>query len=677
MADIIYFKPRAELDAECNMQGFIALCRNELTVFGSDLPFDSNTWDITDYIGIKGHGNVRHGIVFSTLKTVNDRFPTAMPEKFLIFAKSYMRYLHGIHPIVDYKKRLVALRAVCDALSSNSVFPDPVEIDSFVLNKASQMVREKYSGVVAYRVGGHLQFLSQFLIANRLTIRPFPWRNFLKRPCDTDRVGKEFDKRRQSKLPSEAALESLPKVFLLAVEPVDVIVASVAVILISCPDRISEVLTLPENCEVDLKRENGEADAYGLRWWPAKAANPTVKWILPSWASVVKEAISRIKKITAEARRIAIWYEINPGRIYLSEDREYLRGQEWLSLTEVAAVIGMKRISSASHWCSDHKIKRNISKQVKFADVQNAVLSMLPRRFPILEAETGLKYSEALLICRKNEIDESKATYNCMIEPISINQINNGLGSQSAQGKSSIYSRAGFCEPDGTPIRITTHQFRHYLNTLAQMGGLSQLDIAKWSGRQDVRQNAAYDHETAEQMLMKIRDAIGDDSQFFGPLGSLAEISKGILIPRDEFSRLVAPTAHTTDLGYCLHDYTMSPCQIFRDCIHCGELVFLKGDEEKAERLRKGLAEARELTERAEKKVGEGYAGSDRWFEHHRSTLERLQQVVSIMDDPKVPVGSVIQLTPPKSAKLLNESLKLYKTQDAIETMEADDAQAS
>lgn len=335
MADIIYFKPRAELDAEFNLQGFIDLCRYKLTVFGSDLRFDDDTWDITDYIAIKGHGNVRHRIVFSTLKSVNERFPTPMPEKFLIFAKSYMRYTHGVHPIVDYKKRLTALRAVCDALSVNLGLPDPAEIDSFVLSKAAQIVREKYSGVVAYRVGGHLEFLSQFLIENRLTIRPFPWRSFLKRPCDTDRVGQVFDERRRSKLPSEAALASLPKVFLLATEPVDVIVASVAAILVSSPDRISEVLTLPVDCEVDLKRTNGEADAYGLRWWPAKAANPTVKWILPSWVGVVKEAISKIKKLTTEARRIALWYEKNPGLIYLSDDQECLRDHEWLTLSEV------------------------------------------------------------------------------------------------------------------------------------------------------------------------------------------------------------------------------------------------------------------------------------------------------------------------------------------------------
>ncbi len=88
---------------------------------------------------------------------------------------------------------------------------------------------------------------------------------------------------------------------------------------------------------------------------------------------------------------------------------------------------------------------------------------------------------------------------------------------------------------------------------------MSQLDIAKWSGRKDIRQNAAYDHVTPDQMLQKIRDAVGDETQMFGPL---AELPKRALIPRDEFARLKVPTAHTTDLGFCIHDFTMSPCQL-------------------------------------------------------------------------------------------------------------------
>jgi hypothetical protein len=469
-------------------------------------------------------------------------------------------------------------------------------------------------------------------------------------------VGKEFDERRQEKMPTEAALDALPKVFRLATEPVDILVSSVAAILCSAPDRINEVLILPDLCEVHQSVGKNKPDAYGLRWWPAKGADPMVKWIVPSMASVVEEAIGKIRSVTSEARQIARWYEDHPGEIYLHDDVRHLRTAEWLTMDEVAEIIGLDSSNSANVWCKGHGVKQvtnEKSKQVRFFDIEAAVLAMLPAGFPFLEKETGLKYSDALLVVLTNQLHARRRTYRCMIEPISVNQINSGLGGRVKHGFKSIFTRFGFTEPDGSPIKITTHQFRHYLNTLAQAGGMSQLDIAKWSGRKDIRQNAAYDHVTPDQMLQKIREAVGDESQMFGPL---AEIPKKVPIPRDEFARLRIPTAHTTDLGFCVHDYTMSPCQLHRDCIHCEDLVCVKGDEEKAMRLYRNLEEARDLLRKAEDALAEGYAGGDRWMVHHQSTVERLSQLCSIMDDPAVPLGAVVQLAPPQGTVRVNDA---------------------
>ncbi len=287
------------------------------------------------------------------------------------------------------------------------------------------------------------------------------------------------------------------------------------------------------------------------------------------------------------------------------------------------------------------------------------MLAMLPSGFPIIDKATGLKYSEALLVVRRNELGAQRGTYRCMIEAVGIGQINAGLGSRVEHGHGSIFTRFGFTEPDGSHIAVTSHQFRHYLNTLAQAGGLSQLDIAKWSGRKDIRQNEAYDHVTPGQMLQKIRDAVGGD-QMFGPL---AELPKKVLIRRDEFARLVVPTAHTTDLGYCVHDYTASPCQLHMDCIHCQDLVCVKGDAEKEASLRQRLDEAKGLEDMAQAATDEGYSGSDRWLDHHRTTVDRLTQLCSIMDDPTVPDGAVIQLAAPTMPSRLDQVTEISRFQ--------------
>lgn len=655
MAEIVLFTPKAELDAAANLRGFVEMARDRLTVFGQDIPFHENVWDVTDAVVNKG--GKRERITFSTSATAGNKTPSMMQEPFLSFAKGYVRYMHGLRPTKAIHGRLAALRALEAALAEPGAIPDPVHVDSGVLNRAAQFLVDRLGDGAAYRAGQQLEMLATWMAENRLTTVPVRWRNSIKRPAGGVRVGKEADERRAEKMPSQAALDALPRVFLLAIEPADVITASASAIMLSAPDRISEVLTLPEACEVREPRR-GKEDAYGLRWWPAKGADPGVKWVVPSMASVVQEALRKIRGVTEEARRIAKWYEEYPGRIYLAPDVEHLHDQEWLSLAEVAEILGLSDRSAANAWCRAAKIatsKRDGGKRVfaRFAGVEKAVLGMLPRGFPILDKATGLKYSEALFVVRRNELGAQRGTYRCMIEAVGVGQINTGLGNRAEHGYESVFTRLGFTEPDGSPITLTSHQFRHYLNTLAQVGGLSQLDIAKWSGRKDIRQNEAYDHMTPTAMLQKIRDAVGDDNQMFGPL---AELPKRVMIRRDEFARLVIPTAHTTDIGYCVHDYTSSPCQVHMDCIHCQDLVCVKGDEEKTALLRQRLDEARDLEDKATAAQEDGYFGSDRWAEHHRSTVERLSQLVAILDDPSVPDGAVIQLSTPNMASRIAQA---------------------
>ncbi len=676
MPDLILFRPKAELDAAGNLQGFIDSCRNDLTIFGVDLPFDENSWDVTGWVELKGRGGNRHRLLFGNLATAvaNNKSPEPMGEPFLSFAKGYCRYMHGYRPTKATAFRLAALRVLEAALVEMAGEANPILTDASVLNRAAQLVADKYLDAAAYRIGGQLEMLATFMSEHKLTAVPVNWHSHIKRPGDTARVGKEFDEHRKKKMPSQAALDALPQVYRMATEPVDVIVSSVAAILCASPDRISEVLTLSIDCEVWQKDRHTGKDVYGLRWWPAKGADPMVKWIIPSMVGVVQEAIRKIRKVTDEARKVAKWYEDHPGELYLEKDIEHFRDQERLSLHELADVIGLADRGSAKAWCKSFKVKVTMERgggMVRFGDVQNTVTSMLPKGFPILNQTNGLKYSEALFVIRSNELHQHQGTYKCVLETVSINQINDGLGSRVEHGCASTFSRFGFTEPDGRPIKVTTHQFRHYLNTLAQSGGMSQLDIAKWSGRKDIRQNAAYDHVTPGQMVQKIRDAIGDDGTVFGPI---AELSKKTLIPRDEFARLVVPTAHTTDFGYCIHDYTMSPCQLHRDCIHCSDLICVKGDEEKERRLRQQLEEARDLLRRAEEASKDGYYGSDRWLEHHSSTVERLSQLCSIIEDTKVPTGSVIQLASPKApASRIAENKKLRNIRGSLPDLEFPD----
>ena len=646
MTDIILFTPKASRDANANMQAFIAMCRDELKVLGEDLSFKDDIWDITDSIELKGRGEKRFRVSFSTLLTARERKIQFMAAPFLDFAKADFRYSFAMRPTKSPHRRIVALRALEHALCENGEAPDPTRITAETFIRAAQLVKENFEVASAYRIGGQLEQLAEFLSSHRLVAIGIDWRNSLPRPTDSTRVGKEFDERRNEKLPTAAALDALPKIFRMATEPGQVFASSIAAILCSAPDRINEVLLLPEDCEVRQKNPNG-TEAYGLRWWPAKGADPMVKWVVPSMANVVSDAVKRIRDLSRRARYLATWYEDNPDQVYLSQEAEYLRGQEWLLASEINLVIyGRDDVhrQSGTNWCRRNRVplvKKGRCLCVKFDDLGKAIIELLPRGFPWLNKQIGLKYSDALCITRVNELHSDANVQVGQIAAVTVDQFNLWLGS-SNNSQLSIFWKNDFRESDGNPIKVTSHQFRHYLNTLAQAGGMSQLDIAKWSGRKDVRQNSAYDHVSADELVLKIRNALGDDSQLFGPL---SELPKRIVIHRDEFARLKVPTAHTTEFGVCIHDYTMSPCQLHADCLNCNEQVCIKGDEVRAARIRAELETAVASLASAEQADKEGYFGASRWVQHHRLTVERLTQLCALLDDPNVPIGAIIQLS--------------------------------
>jgi hypothetical protein len=660
MSKTIYFSSSQELSTEQNLNNFIEMAKNELTIFGSDLEFDDNIWEITKHIA--GKQNTKNSLIFSNFKysqnnkkEKNSIIP--MREPFLSFAKAYIRYKQGINPIKSFTPILAVLRILESSFEELTIDINPTEINMDILTRASQITKEYYTIAVAYRYGQKLEEIGKFLNDKRISKIPIDWKNPISRPNDTQRVGKNADERRNKKMPSSMALEILPKIFFNATDSKEMFITSIIALLFGAPNRISEVFLLPINCEVKQNDVHGN-EQYGLRWYPAKGADPMIKWIIPSMVDTIKLAISRIKKITKEARIVAKWYENNPKKLYLPKKLEYLRNKEYLDNNEVALIVYGKTSSYISSWLKTHKVKYEISSIkeiggykvppkkniiVKFTEIEKAIISLLPSNFPLVDIDKKFKYSETLIIQNINQFHNKKSKLIPTIKGLNIGFINDALGSR--KGVSSIFNKYGYKENDGTRIKVSTHQFRHYLNTLAQKGGASQLDIAKWSGRKDIDQNLAYDHVTVDEMLEMVQDAIGSKDKLIGPLSNIDDIKKKVIISRDEFAILKANTAHLTDYGICFHDFSMMPCQIHRDCLNCTELACIKGDKITNENIRNRRNDVEKLVLHAKKAQDNGQIGSNRWVVHHMRELKVLTELCDIFDNDNVSNGSIIQIS--------------------------------
>ncbi|HBX1720224.1 TPA: hypothetical protein MHP85_20690, partial [Klebsiella quasipneumoniae subsp. similipneumoniae] len=211
-----------------------------------------------------------------------------------------------------------------------------------------------------------------------------------------------------------------------------------------------------------------------------------------------------------------------------------------------------------------------------------------------------------------------------------------------------IFERYGYKNSDGSAIHFNTHQIRHLLNTIAQRNGLSQYEIAKWSGRVNVSQNRVYNHVEEEEILEKyeslkaLAKSNGTSSKISNPSLENSEHKAGAAL-------LYPQTLHITEFGYCTHDFVVSQCEKFRDCVNCSDQVCIKGHTENLTRLKEKLSHVKGLIYKV---AGENSSGShgdidekDQWLTFQVQTKERLTELIHILEDTDIPNGSFVRLS--------------------------------
>ncbi|WP_070087340.1 hypothetical protein, partial [Pseudomonas sp. NBRC 111122] len=518
---VVIFKPRVEQIAEDNLRDFIALAKEELTAFGSDLVFDADTWDVTNFVRLKRRNSCSsirfHG--FPSGRGQKDS--RGLPQPYKDFAKAYCRYDYALGAYTTVSPRLAALRSLAVALEETESCITPIKATLGHFNRACAILNERYQTQSAYMASVELKRISQFLVEHQLCAMPIQWRNPLRMPMDTARrVGPEFDAVRQARLPSPASLAAIAEIFGAAKASEDVFTSSICALLASAPSRINEALSVSTQCEVEEFDSKTNQRLYGLRWSPSKGGKAQVKWVVQSMVSVARDAVSKLMAISAPAREVASWYEQHPHAIYLPMELEALRGQPLITPAQVSAIVFATPPPNGNHtkrgaeWCRKQGVAAQVpynprkknAPRFHFSDIERVILTMLPANFPLADRKNSLKYSNALCLTRLNELNDVWGTYRGVVVLPDTSYIQARLS--GTRTVLSIFDRFGYVEQDGSRIKITTHQFRHYLNTVAQMGGLSQLDIAKWSGRAKVGQNRSYDHQSDRDVLALVRSAL-------------------------------------------------------------------------------------------------------------------------------------------------------------------------
>ncbi|MGY4800052.1 hypothetical protein [Teichococcus aerofrigidensis] len=673
MTPVIALRTKAALSAEQRAAEFIALARDQLTNLIATTEWLADAWDVSAAFVRKGKPRAASRLYFFQHGTLTGRAARAagspFDSAFSDFARAYIRYTHSATKaeFPRLQMRLHALGYIEAAFRALRMRPSIDLLSPDVLTTAVRIGTEGVTDFVKYQRASAIEGVYQFCLQRSLLASSFQWRHGIPKPAEPgERIGTAFAERRAQKLPSRRAFEVLAHIYCQPRNLRDRLLSAVCLICICAPWRASEVLQLRIDCEArETRREKGrEVPSYGLRAYPGKNNPPQVKWVLDIAADQVQEAIERLRANCAEARAIAAWYVQNPSRIYLPPDLAHLRQAEWLTSDQVAGLAGQ---TNGVQWAKQVRLEPRAGAggrhEYRFSDVERVVLAQLPRDFPHQNGLRTHPYSEALILVRQGALRASTIGEGSqvMFEAVDIDQFNRWLSGTPAHKP--VFQQYGFTEEDGSPIRITTHAFRHWNNNLGHKKGLSQEDLALWSGR-DPGQNKYYDHQTPaefrEDLLQLALKAGG-----VGPLFEAADnLPDPLLISREEFLREQMGASHATEVGACIHDYALQPCQNHGDCITCEENVFVKGDQRHRAEITRLLGLAEMQLAAAKLSMSEGDYGADLWVQDHERKLRRLQLMLAIHDDPGVPDGKVASLPPDRQDSEIEQAMRHRSRRD-------------
>ena len=563
MAKVEKFRSRAEIEVEANLEEFIRYCRDDLTWLADQAGF---TWNAPVWPQARWSK-----VIVGKRRHFNEE--EQLDEAFIDFARAYFRDKNTDHETAT-KWEVPALKCLEAALLQITESGSIQGISPAVLDEAAIVARQHYSKAAGYHVGRNIAEIAQFVGRKRLVpVDVSTWKSSLGRPSSVRRTGEAGDRQVAAKMPSQAGLDAMAEIF--ANNPDDPIlrfISAVWALLMTAPWRISEVLRLHVDAEYEEKDDDGIV-TYGLRYYGAKGFEYAIKPVPKVMEPVAREAFRRIREATESARQLANHLETQPETPFLYSDAPKIDLDQEITIAQKVAYLRRNRPKGRGHMNPNWRF-RSIREHWAQARAKP------PAGFPVFDPETRLRWSDALFCIHRDFLHETRPTDWYRLAAPTANTINDLL--RPTGEKMGVLWKEGYREPDGGAIFLTTHQARHYLDTIAAHGNMAGEHRARWAGRATQSDNRVYNHMTEEERVARVRNILSGTA--------LAGIETAMRVneptTRGEFNLRAKGPTHRTPYGGCEHDWATNPCTKHGKCLICSEHVFVKGDQEAYRRIR-------------------------------------------------------------------------------------------
>lgn len=564
-----------------------------------------------------------------------------MHSKFSEFAKAFIRYRQTVQPTKDIHKHLKALQAMEYALRQDMTVPDITKFTQRHWDIAIAAVEGLASrSFVCTSMKDILQKMSDLFI---LTSDPRFWQHPYVGPRGWDVLNgsKAPPEVRAKKEPNQDSLLAIAEVFSRGAnehqEHVDIMVTCMTGILISAPMRIGETLRLRIDCFKDDKDKNGNRQHY-LSYWAPKTQEFTKKPIPKTISSVTKESIERILKITEPGRKLAKYMETNPKKFYRHPNCPNVPEDQVLTAEQVTQALGFSAPGSTQSFMKRHTGKSALTGHT-LSDLWKMVLEehrKLNPFFPFQEcpdssSQPPIKMSESLLCFCRNQLVRRGAT-----SPVLLKTFDKGHYSRWLRDSDSSLKNMNFFLYHGYELgALNSHSIRHLLNRLARAGGVSMELLTEWSTRATIHQTRTYLHDDVEKLASTAAKLLGT-VQTPMPLPPISE---------EEAEKFRHGPFHRSRYGICTLSWQSGPCNKFADCLNCSDLVMCKGDRISAAVIERERDDLLETYLAAKHAVLMGDRPATRWMEKTGPFIERLNQLLTILNNPDIPEGSPIQIS--------------------------------
>jgi hypothetical protein len=406
---------------------------------------------------------------------------------------------------------------------------------------------------------------------------------------------------------------------------------------------ILQVLGMRADCgrSEKAKRKGSEdiVEYVGYAHEGSKGAPDTTKWIPSRMVPVAERALADIKRITQPYRDIALWMEAHPGRAYVAEPWRLQDPETLIASGEVAAALGLANNMVAIGWMKANGVRKRIERKrrcYRLGDIEAVILSQQPKLRSPKE-----KLSDYMFLIPRHYFRDAMGTMECVLvlDVVDDQHISNFISGRGVT--KSVFGRLDILDANGKPYKTNTHALRHFLNTLAPEGMLSQLDIARWSGRKDVRENAAYNHTGGRHLGGKLRE-MAKTEEMAGPVMETARSLPPV--DRDDFLKARFSTAHTTEIGMCVSDWSLAPCASHGACAGCQDHLVVKGDVKQKAAAERLLAEHEFMLGQAKQEASEGNVGASNWVVHNEKMVDSLKKTLAVHADHQTADGTVVQI---------------------------------